>query len=57
MITCPVCATELNEDGSEANDDQFCDNCGDFRPFEDGICQRCHGEPINEPDQSLMSED
>ena len=48
-INCPVCGSEINDDGSEANDDQWCDNCGDTRPFEDGICQRC-GES-SEPEQ------
>jgi len=42
-ITCGNCGTELEDDGSVAAEDneEWCNNCDDMRPFEDGVCQRC----------------
>lgn len=41
---CVPCSEREAEDGNPIDDEeieQWCDNCGDLRPFEDGSCLRC----------------
>jgi hypothetical protein len=43
-IICGCCGTELDDDGTpleEQENEEWCDNCDDYRPFNDGVCMRC----------------
>lgn len=47
MITCPVCGSNLDDEGHSlpAENESWCNTCMDFRPIEGGICARCGNDP------------